>query len=990
MYSFEGNYKSKRIINLGKKKKETKELLLKKVVNDRKKRDDERRKQSAALLLQKIIRSRIAMKHAKESLRDDFDQDIFEYKSSLRRLIFFYQIEKDFYRLHDLVEIILMLSCRNISLLELLSNTSLWIVSRFGYILVKTINLTNNILFHKSIFMILPDLACLNVSLINLGYYKELHLYISRNDAIINSPDIQNFILAVIKPLKYFYIFEYSVQKIVLSKFVMGFFVLTKKYSDLMNFIMFQLESFFSKFVFLHVILDINFDCFSKEELLWILHNVLLYLVDLDNMKLKLSSLDEVDLYSQWVSEILICILKKTKVSVGTYCDLSFDDNDDVFEISVPRIVSEELFSKLNLFILFSTEHIAQIITYVFPSTVVNISKLFVVLMEFWPLKRSEIMTQLTIVSTSIDEFNDTNMLFILWEITKSYIKALKNNGNINLCEGSFFLRWNEQWYSMILLLELYSRILMTMVDDEFFDPIRNFIVFDDIEVLIKFLKEFSYVLYCRSQYLDTCFQSHNMSWFSIIRLRDIVTMLIQQLFIRNSRRPFFSHDYWLFNNRIDMTMFVSSVIAEFLKSDEKIDSSNQLISSYDDMLNSTEFYINVLRKFPFYIPFSIRIHILQSLINHDMEISGHLNSWDVVNRFSVTIRRDNIFEDGFTTLYSIGKDIKKPINIIFVDRYGLPEVGIDGGGITKEFLVSICKQALDTGFGLFCETHEHLLYPNPHSYACEPAQLQCFEFLGRLIGKCIYETILLDVTFAPFFLMKLLGKVSHLDDLFILDPELYKGLIFLKRYTGDVENDLFLNFTSIEEEFGKFVTVELIPGGSSVSVTKRNRLQYIYTLADYRLNKVISKQSNAFFKGLSEIIDIKWLSMFSCQELQNLIGGSSIPIDINDLRNNSVYGGFQDDDPTIELFWSVVHEFSDIERRLLLKFVTSVSRPPLLGFKDLRPLFCIRNGGDDINRLPTASTCVNLLMLPRYNDKTTMKSKLLYAVNFGAGFDLA
>ncbi|CCJ28645.1 unnamed protein product [Pneumocystis jirovecii] len=122
---------------------------------------------------------------------------------------------------------------------------------------------------------------------------------------------------------------------------------------------------------------------------------------------------------------------------------------------------------------------------------------------------------------------------------------------------------------------------------------------------------------------------------------------------------------------------------------------------------------------------------------------------------------------------------------------------------------------------------------------------------------------------------------------------------------------------------------------------------------------------------------------MFSCQELQNLIGGSSVPIDIDDLRNNSVYGGFQDDDPTIELFWSVVSEFSDIERRLLLKFVTSVSRPPLLGFKDLRPLFCIRNGGDDINRLPTASTCVNLLVLPRYSDRTIMKSKLLYAINF-------
>ncbi|CCJ28644.1 unnamed protein product, partial [Pneumocystis jirovecii] len=796
--TFWKNIALKRTINLGKKQKETKELLLKKVANDRRKRDDERRKQSAVLLLQKIIRSRIAMKHAKDSLRYDFDYDIFEYKSSLkfsdnfflkniRRLIFFYQAENDFYRLYDLVEVISkQFYSRNSSLLLLLPNISSWIACHFGYILIKTINFTNDITFHRFIFGLLPELACLNVSLINLEMLK----------IIISSPDIQLFILAVTKPLEYFRMFEYSVQKTVLSEFIMGFFILTNKYGDLMNSIIFQLENFFSRFIFLHIILDINFECFSKEELLWILHNVLLYLVDLDSIKLRLSSLDEVVCIS-----IVTVIL--ANVSIRTYCDYD---------------------SRLCL----KTEHIAQIMKYVFPSTIVNISKFFLVLMEFWPFKRSEIMTQLVIASTSIEKCKNINMLSVLWGIVKSDIKVLEDSGNVNLCESNFFLRWSGQWYTMILLFELYSRILMTMVDDEFFDSMRKFIIFDDIEILMNFLKELSYIFYCRTQYLEMYFQINDMYWFNIIRLRNVVTTLIQQLFIRDSRRPFFSHDYWLFNNRIDMTMFVSFAISELLKNDEKADDSNQLISITDNVLDSTKFYINVLRKFPFYIPFSMRIHILQSLIAHDMEISGYSDSWNVLNRFSVTIRRDNIFDDGFATLYSIGKDIKKPISIIFVDRYGLPEVGIDGGGITKEFLVSICKQAFDIDFGLFCETHEHLLYPNPHSYAREPAQLLCFEFLGRLVGKCIYETILLDVTFAPFFLMKLLGKM--IDDLFVLDPELYKGLIFLKRYTGDVENDLFLNFTVIEQEFGKSITVELVADGSNVSVTKKKSVEiYIY-----------------------------------------------------------------------------------------------------------------------------------------------------------------
>lgn len=143
--------------------------------------------------------------------------------------------------------------------------------------------------------------------------------------------------------------------------------------------------------------------------------------------------------------------------------------------------------------------------------------------------------------------------------------------------------------------------------------------------------------------------------------------------------------------------------------------------------------------------------------------------------------------------------------------------------------------------------------------------------------------------------------------------------------------------------------------------------------MADYRLNKVISKKSCAFAKGLFDVIEIKWLIIFSSQELQEIIGGSSLRNDIDDLRNNSVYGGFQDVDPAIELFWSV-YEFSVFECQTFLKFVIYVSRPSLLGFKDLKSLFCIRDGGNNTNRLPTASTSINFLIHPRYNDRATMK----------------
>jgi len=164
--------------------------------------------------------------------------------------------------------------------------------------------------------------------------------------------------------------------------------------------------------------------------------------------------------------------------------------------------------------------------------------------------------------------------------------------------------------------------------------------------------------------------------------------------------------------------------------------------------------------------------------------------------------------------------------------------------------------------------------------------------------------------------------------------------------------------------------------------VTRENKLHYITLVCHYRLSKQIQKQSRAFFEGLSEIIDPKWLRMFNQQELQILMAGVNADVDIDDLRDNTVYGGVYDEqEETIAAFWSVVKGFTPEQRRKLLLFVTSCSRPPLLyvscivigkvglaltsgpsGFKELVPRFSIRDSTNDQSRLPTSSTCVNLL----------------------------
>ena len=166
--------------------------------------------------------------------------------------------------------------------------------------------------------------------------------------------------------------------------------------------------------------------------------------------------------------------------------------------------------------------------------------------------------------------------------------------------------------------------------------------------------------------------------------------------------------------------------------------------------------------------------------------------------------------------------------------------------------------------------------------------------------------------------------------------------------------------------------------------------------MARHRLQIQPYAQTNAFLRGLSSIIRPSWLSMFNQSELQTLVGGTSSSIDIGDLRRNTQYGGIYvigndgQEHPSVQLFWQVMTSLADDERRAVLKFVTSTPRAPLLGFASLNPRFSIRDSGSDQDRLPSTSTCVNLLKLPAYNDPAVLKEKLLYAVFSGAGFDLS
>ena len=559
--------------------------------------------------------------------------------------------------------------------------------------------------------------------------------------------------------------------------------------------------------------------------------------------------------------------------------------------------------------------------------------------------------------------------------------------------------------------------------------------------------------------------------------LRELMTTAIKMLYERDSRKQFLPPDHWL-TDKLEGEDFINAVLAEYdrqmredvdgsdIDSDDDVSpdtfaSSRMGAVGYNTYARMERMRINqrkvqrerrlaemgpkleILKHMPFVVPFETRVNIFRQFIALDRaERSGRAPS-DLRTmmmpfgpilpsaKHHADIRRGKTFEDAFENFYQLGDGLKDTISITFVDQFGAPEAGIDGGGVTKEFLTSVTTEAFsndENPLRMFICNEKGLLFPDPiavdglrermRSQGLSEMDsdwkdtisklLKRFEFLGRIVGKCLYEGILVDLVFAGFFLLKwpstgpgesntYKGSVNDLRD---MDEELYKGMLRLKNYPGDV-SELGIDFT-INDQISppgqplKTTTRNLIPNGDKMLVTNDNRLLYISYVARHRLVLQPALQTSAFLRGLRQIIRPSWLSMFNQSELQRLVGGDSSEIDIDDLRRNTVYGGLyvigddNEEHPTVKLFWKVMRSFTDAQRRDVLKYVSSTPRAPLLGFSQLNPKFSIRDAGRDETRLPSTSTCVNLLKLPQYTSEATMREKLLYAITSGAGFDLS
>ncbi|CAG8467468.1 14682_t:CDS:10 [Acaulospora morrowiae] len=1035
--SFEGNYKSKRSINLGgQKKQEDKEALVRNTQEQRRARDIERLKKKSAAKIQAFFRGRTVTRNLRDQERASWDQQAeFILRSDIprrdvattlinlvRSFLFFYRPLSDGQRELCLCNI---LRKQNLDLeiifvpfyYEDLRNVWAYQLKKVLLIFLRSVGSNSiydkkNVVHYLEALMLTMDVKKYGSSGQSVGGRETAQgilEYLKTEDK--NNPATRSIANLSVHP---FHILAstHPIYQLALQDFITHIFTISSLPSHLSKeaLIIFSRRTLYDLILRLSTIPRNNWNAEQASILLSNLvvftHRIvkqmsnpvfLAYLTVLQNLSLQIP---------------IRSLLDKSSAEVIVNDD---DSDDDIITEGRPEtsLVKIDPVVLKRISYMFDRQYLISVFEFSKDSnyaTFLKVTNFLLTLMIRWPSKKTELLNNMTYGALSTPEIRLS--ISLIWEAFKKSDLAnlLPTSQSIPL---NYFTdsTYSEQWGMFALLCELFSQILLIMGDDEFFDEGRNPLRLSEIVDISTCLKNVGFTLYWNSPSLKMDLVVDG-GCISFIYLRDTVTKLLRQIHARDSRRRFTSPDHWLMISESEISTFAKTVVDE----DQELERDQEKNNVDKRQRISISPRLGILYSIPFVIPFDERVKIFRQFVRNDRErSSGHHPFFEP--RTHVTIRRNHVFEDGYAHLNAAGARLKNSVGIQFIDEFGIQEAGIDGGGLFKEFLTSLTRIAFDTNFGLFLSTKEQLLYPNPQAYARQDERLNYYEFIGRILGKALYEGILVDAAFAGFFLSKWLGRTSYLDDLPSLDPELYQGLIILKNYKGNVESDLSLNFTVVDDEFGEQRTIELEEGGSDIPVTNENRIRYIYLMANYRLNKQIERQCKSFFRGLSDLIKPKWLRMFNQvslslkfdplirtlqdasvienslfskqQELQILVGGAYIPINLEDLRRNTVYAEYKDDDPVIIHFWKVVSEFSEEQKQKLIKFVTSCSRPPLLGFKELNPKFSIRRAGSG-TRLPSSSTCVNLLKLPAYPDEDTLREKLSYAINADVGFDLS
>mmetsp|Transcript_29298 Transcript_29298/g.62182 ORF Transcript_29298/g.62182 Transcript_29298/m.62182 type:complete len:701 (-) Transcript_29298:618-2720(-) len=239
-----------------------------------------------------------------------------------------------------------------------------------------------------------------------------------------------------------------------------------------------------------------------------------------------------------------------------------------------------------------------------------------------------------------------------------------------------------------------------------------------------------------------------------------------------------------------------------------------------------------------------------------------------------MNVRREYLLSDSMEAVMSLTrKDLRKVWRFEFIG-----EAGIDAGGLAREWFELVTEEVFDPDMGLWSTsaTNQMCMQINPASeISCPDDHLIYFRFIGRVMGKAMFDRQLVKSHMARHLYKHILGWPVTFEDLKYVDKQYYNSLNGLKDMGSDVEY-VGLEFTVLEETLGVKQEVELVSNGADMDVVEDNLPEYMEACLKYRLLGRYEAQLKELLLGFFDVIPQPLLTIFDFQELELLMCGAS------------------------------------------------------------------------------------------------------------------
>eukprot|EP00455_Lapot_gusevi_P019599 TRINITY_DN2092_c0_g3_i1.p1 TRINITY_DN2092_c0_g3~~TRINITY_DN2092_c0_g3_i1.p1 ORF type:complete len:1184 (-),score=414.41 TRINITY_DN2092_c0_g3_i1:81-3632(-) len=265
--------------------------------------------------------------------------------------------------------------------------------------------------------------------------------------------------------------------------------------------------------------------------------------------------------------------------------------------------------------------------------------------------------------------------------------------------------------------------------------------------------------------------------------------------------------------------------------------------------------------------------------------------------------------------------------------------------------------------------------------------RLQAYEFVGQLMGLAIRTQNLLPFQLPSIVWKALVGETITLEDVRAIDTLSYDFIDDVRQKGEEYPPDQFdylMGEVKFEVPTAEGKLVPLLPGGSKIRLSSKNRAMFLETITKFRIHEY-SEQCDAIRRGLATVVPYQLLCLFSWRQIEQQIVGSGIDIDL--WKRNTTYEGCYENDSHIRLFWQMIRErFDDASRQKFINFVWGRSRLPTSQATWTRAFkiqdMGLRDGYRTIDHMfPIAHTCFFSVELPRYSNLDIMTERVTFAM---------